>query len=53
MNLPTKKSKMKTGGVDMKQWLIKVSNSDIGEKMLKQSIIGLVILYTLKALFHV
>ncbi|WIT25871.1 hypothetical protein [Bacillus phage SPO1L1] len=37
----------------MKQWLIKVANAGVGEKMLKQSIIGLMILYTIKALFHV
>ncbi|QMV48437.1 hypothetical protein Goe9_c01340 [Bacillus phage vB_BsuM-Goe9] len=37
----------------MRQWLTKVANVGIGEKMLKQSIIGLAILYTIKALFHV
>lgn len=53
MSFSTKKPKMKTGGVNMKQWFIRVSNSGIGEKMLKQAIIGLAILYTIKALFHV
>lgn len=53
MDSGTKKSKMKTGGVNMRQWFIKVANAGIGEKMLKQSIIGLAILYTIKALFHV
>ncbi|QPX71698.1 hypothetical protein [Bacillus phage SP8] len=37
----------------MRQWFIKVANAGIGEKMLKQAIIGLAILYTIKALFHV
>ncbi len=35
----------------MRQWLTKVANAGIGEKMLKQSIIGLAILYTIRLYF--